>query len=503
MTNPSPRRPRFSGTGLAVLIGLLAVLVLAAIGFAVWGAVIYPATPTDTPRPLVGTLTAIAEAVGSPPVQKTAAPSPTAAVTEADAPSPTAADTATTVGPTATQPAETRPTATEPATSTPTPVAGTPAAGETQTPTEPSPPTDTPPPPTATPRPANLNTFGYGIQSHMIGVGHEDTINAIHDLGFQWLKQQIEWKKFEKAKGEYDWAEIDRLVQSCAEGGVYLLVSVVKAPDWARGPNFDPDPAINGPPADPQDLADFVGAMAARYKGRIHAYEVWNEQNLHYEWGNEPLDAARYVRLLEASRNAIKAADPGALVISGALTPAGTVPGPDGRLLAVEDRTYLQQMYDAGLKGKCDGVGVHPSGYNIPPDVDWQSYQDPSAQFRGLWDSPHYSWSFKGVMETYRQTMVQNGDANTPLWVTEFGWAVESDPPPNYEYAADNTLQEQRDWTVQAYQMGKSWGWVGPMFLWNLNFRQIVPWSEQGMWTIRTYEGDPLPVYVALRDMPK
>lgn len=494
MTRSSPRRPRFSGTGPAILIGLLAVLVLAAIGFAVWGAVIYPATPTDTPRPLVGTLTAIAEAVGSPPVQKTAAPSPTAAITEASAPSPTTAAIAT-----AAESAEAKPTTADAATPTPTAVQETPAGGETPSPTQAAP-TNTPSP-TPPSRPVNLNTFAYGIQSHMIGVGHEDTIDAIHDLGFQWLKQQIEWKKFEPAKGAYDWAEIDRLVQSCTEGGVYLMVSVVKAPDWARGPS--PDLSVEGPPADPQDMADFLGAMAARYKGRIQAYEIWNEQNLHYEWGNEQIDAARYVRLLEASRNAIKAADPGALVISGALTPAGTVPGPDGRLLAVEDRTYLQQMYDAGLKGKCDGVGVHPSGYNIPPDVDWQTYQDPSAQFRGLWDTPHYSWSFKGVMETYRQIMVQNADANTLLWVTEFGWAVESEPPPNYGYAADNTLEEQRDWTVQAYQMGKSWGWVGPMFLWNLNFRQIVPWSEQGMWSIRTYEGAPLPVYVALRDMPK
>jgi hypothetical protein len=172
-------------------------------------------------------------------------------------------------------------------------------------------------------------------------------------------------------------------------------------------------------------------------------------------------------------------------------------------LLAVEDATYLRQMYQAGLRSYCDGVGVHPSGYNIPPDVDWQTYQDPTARFRGLWDTPHYSWSFRGVLETYREVMVENGDAGKLLWVTEFGWAVESDPPPNYEYAADNTLDEQRDWTVKAFQMGKSWGWVGPMLLWNLNFRQIAPWSEQGMWSIIEYDGSPLPVFIALRDMPK
>lgn len=496
MSNVSPRRPRLSGTGPAILVALLGIMVLVALAFAVWGLVIYPDTPTATPMPVVGTLTAIAEVVASSPaetplatgtgevvatVTSTPLPSPEMGVTETViATTPTVE--APTSSPTPVEPTETGPTATVmPATDTPSP-------------------TDTPLP-TATPNPELVNAFGYGLQAHMIGVGHDDTVKAVKELGFQWLKQQIEWKYYEKVKGQYDWAEIDRMVETCNRNGIYLLISVVKAPSWARGD--EPDPTVEGPPVDPQDLADFMGAMAARYKGRVQAYEVWNEQNLHYEWGNETIDAARYVQLLAAVYNAIKAADPQALVISGALTPAGTVPGPDGRLLAVEDVAYLRQMYEAGLRNYCDGVGVHPNGYNIPPDVDWQTYQDPSAGFRGLWDTPHYSWSFRGVIESYRQVMVDNGDADKLLWVTEFGWAVEANPPGGREYAADNTLEEQRDWTVKAFQMGKSWGWVGPMFLWNLNFRQIVPDSEQAMWSIIEYDGSPLPVYTALQNMSK
>lgn len=463
------------------MIILLGVMLLLALAFAVWGLFVYPASPTATPMLVAKTLTAIAEAVLK---------QPTAVATQ--------------MSPTAVQPVETfTPTVGEQETpyadATPSP-AGSPSAPATDTSLPPTA-TPTPLPLTATPTPPTINAFGYGLQAHMTGVGHDDTVKAVKELGFQWLKQQIEWKTFEPAKGQYDWAEIDRLVNTCDENGIYLLLSVVKAPDWARGPS--PDTSVEGPPADPQDLANFMGAMAARYKGRVQAYEIWNEQNLHYEWGNETIDAARYVDLLAAVYKAVKAADSQALIIAGALTPAGMVPGPDGRWLAVEDKTYLQQMYQAGLKNYSDGVGAHPSGYNIPPDVDWQTYQDPTAGFRGLWDTPHYSWSFSGVLETYRQIMVQNGDAGKLLWVTEFGWAVDPNPPAGREYAADNTLEEQRDWTVKAYQVGKSWGWVGPMFLWNLNFRQIVPGSEQGMWSIIEYDGSPLPVYTALQDMAK
>ena len=503
MSDKSFRRPRFSGAGPGpvILIAVLGVMVLAALCFALWGLIIYPATPTATPMPVVGTLTAIAEAV------REAQPAGAEATATTRVSLPATSQPGETKAPPPDTPALLpTDTVTAPDADTPAPLPTAtvaPAADDTPTrpPTAPEA-TDTSPPPTFTPIPAApVNGFDFGLQAHMIGVGHDDTVKAVKDLGFRWLKQQIEWEKFEKSKGQYDWGEIDRMVETCDKNGIYLLVSVVKAPDWARGSDFDPN--VEGPPADFQDYADFLGAMAARYKGRIQAYEIWNEQNLHYEWGNEQIDAARYVQLLAAAYEAIKIADPQAQVISGALTPAGTVPGPDGRLLAVEDATYLRQMYDAGLKNYCDGVGVHPSGYNIPPDVDWQTYQDSSAQFRGLWDTPHYSWSFNGVLETYRQIMVQNNDADTLLWVTEFGWAVEPNPPPGREYAADNTRQEQRDWTVRAFQLGKSWGWVGLMFLWNLNFCQIIPGSEQAMWSIIEQDGSPLPVYEALRDMPK
>ena len=48
--------------------------------------------------------------------------------------------------------------------------------------------------------------------------------------------------------------------------------------------------------------------MAARYQGRVRAYEIWNEQNLYYEWGNEPIDPGRYMELLKLAYTAIKAA---------------------------------------------------------------------------------------------------------------------------------------------------------------------------------------------------
>ena len=103
----------------------------------------------------------------------------------------------------------------------------------------------------------------------------------------------------------------------------------------------------------------------------------------------------------------------------------------------------------------------------------------------------------------YRNVMVRFGDANKRIWPTEFGWASSDTPAPGYEYAADNSRQDQAEWTVKAYQMMKAWGWVGVAFLWNLNFAVVAPGSEMAQWGIVDPAWNPYPVYLALKSMPK
>jgi len=245
-------------------------------------------------------------------------------------------------------------------------------------------------------------------------------------------------------------------------------------------------------------------AMASRYKGKVEAYEIWNEQNLGREWGQQQPNAAQYVELLKATYTAIKSVDPGAVVVAGALTPTGVTGQTPSGEWAVDDRAFLEQLYQAGMAPYCDAVGVHPSGYNNPPDADWRSWEDASApSFKG-----HPSMFFRGTMESYRNIMVKYGDSGKRLWATEFGWStfegLSGDPPGGYEYAAANTEQEQAQWLAQAMQMGKAWGWAGPMFVWNLNFAPVAGESDEkaGFGIVRG-DWNPRPAYAALANMSK
>lgn len=374
-------------------------------------------------------------------------------------------------------------------------------------------PTDTPAPkPTAKPgaepapappppAPAGRVGFGYGIQVDMTtDLDYERTLNHVQALGFGWIKQQIEWFRFNPAPGQYDWGRMDAIVDACSARGIKILFSVCKAPEWTGPGCFGGD--CYGPPADPNTYAEFMKQMAARYKGRVHAYEIWNEQNLWYEWGGRGgrLSAAKYVELLRASYHAIKSVDANAIVISGALTPTGWSDGDT----AIDDQLYLRQMYQAGLKSVCDAIGAHPSGYNNPPDADWRTWSDPSTgRAKG-----HPSWFFRSTMEGYRNIMVANGDGNKRIIPTEFGWATVEGlgvpPAVGYEYAADNTLDEQAQFITRAYQMGRNWGFVGPMFLWNLNFAPLCgPGDEKSAFGIVDSGWGPRPSFHALANMPK
>jgi hypothetical protein len=360
----------------------------------------------------------------------------------------------------------------------------------TEAPAKPSPtPLPTPPPAGSVQAP-----FGYGIQVDPSGDSGE-IIGHLNALGIRWIKFQLSWDEIEPQQGVYNWGEWDRLIRTYHDAGFKILLSIVKAPDWARPSNTNLN--LEGPPADPNTYAAFVGELAKRYRGGVQAIEVWNEQNLAREGGGAPIPPANYVVLLSAAYQAIKTADASIIVVSGAPTPAGDVPG-----AAIDDINYLKAMYAAGLKNVADVIGVHPSGYNCPALADWQTVADPSAGFRGPFDNRHHSWCFRGTMEGYREVMVASGDADKRLWPTEFGWAVSSTPQTNYEYAADNTAEEQAQWIVEAYQQAQAWGWVGPMFLWNLNYGITRPGSEQAAFSILSPQG-PAPAYHALAGIPK
>ena len=331
--------------------------------------------------------------------------------------------------------------------------------------------TDTPPPsPTPTRRPVDDRRYQVGIQvQHSLDFNpknQDDLFSSVaDDLGLGWVKQQVRWELMEPTAGEIDWSVLDFVLSSAEKFGIKLMLSIVTAPDWAREEGVEL--GRHGPPADPQTYAHFVARILDRYPGRIHAIEVWNEQNIDREWTSiGGLRAANYVALLRRAYETVKDIDPGVIVISGALSPTGLNDG----VRAYNDFIYMEQLIAAGMLDWADCVGAHHNGYNVGPDYRYHEIpNDPTAVFRGPFDNEHHSWSFRSTLEGYASRI--GPDAR--LCVTEFGWPSSQDLegfPAGFEFAQDNTLTEQAQWTAKAMGNMEAWGFVWLAFIWNFNY---------------------------------
>ena len=324
-----------------------------------------------------------------------------------------------------------------------------------------------------TPLPVDVTRYQVGIQveqSPDFNYENQDNYyrSVTADLGLRWIKQQVRWEAMETQPGEIDWSVLDFIMPSAQRFEVKLLLSVVTAPDWAREPGVLL--SREGPPADPLTYANFVAEIVKRYPGRVHAIEVWNEQNIDREWTSiQGLSAANYVELLQTTYDVIKAIDPGIIIVSGGLAPTGI----DDGATASDDLVYLQQLIDEGLLDWADCIGAHHNGYNIGPDHRYdQIPEDAEAVFRGPFVNPHPSWSFRSTLEGYAN-IIRMAGKTTKLCVTEFGWASAEGlegARPGFEFALDNTLAEQAEWTRKALSNLEEWGFVWLAFIWNFNY---------------------------------
>ena len=354
----------------------------------------------------------------------------------------------------------------------------------------PAPPSPEPSPSGPTPLPPPVPKPGYGVQVHLFAGDMVETLRWAQGLGVGWVKQQVTWHTIEHGPDDFEWVPLDRAVDACDGFGFNLLLSVVHAPDWTRVSELE-----TGPPADYAEFGRFMAQLAARYRGRVAAYELWNEPNLAREWRGDTLDPARFVALVAEGSRAVRAADPDALVISGA--PAVT--GINDGVVAIDDRVFLRGMLEAGVARWVDGIGAHPYGFANPPDERWE---DPAHAATGHNDHP--SFFFHDTLEDYHAIMLAYGDADRPIWVTEFGWPSTDGMGPmdttGWEYARQVSQAQQAEYTVRAFRMGDERPWVGPMFLWNLNLATIWgPDDPVSAYSLLRPDRSYRPAYIALR----
>jgi hypothetical protein len=348
-----------------------------------------------------------------------------------------------------------------------------------------------------------MSSPDYGMQVFLYWqeeVADRD-LNLVKDAGFRWVKQEIPWREVEgHAKGTWQWASPDRIMDQIDSSGLNVIVRLGSQPEWASSSVIFPEV---GPPDDLQDFYDYVYTVASRYKGRVEAYQIWNEPNLAREWGQRPPNPVEYTKMLKVGYQAVKDADPHAIVISAGLAP--TTRNDDE---AMPDTYFVQGMYDAGAAAYFDALGVHAPGYKSPPETD-PAVVAANPELNNNDQAPEELrrvYSFRHV-EDIREIMVENGDEAKKVIILEFGWTI--DPRHDSPYHWHAVSPEQQDKYLQrayAYAEENWQPWIGVMSLIYIAHPRWHWGDEQVYWSV-VYPGFPelrtAPAYYGLLYMPK
>jgi polysaccharide biosynthesis protein PslG len=308
---------------------------------------------------------------------------------------------------------------------------------------------------------------------HLLNPDDAD-LQASDNLGAQYIVQVFAWSEMEPTQGEFHWEYTDWLVRAAEYYHLRIVARLDKPPGWATSVSTP----YSAPPNRLQDYGRFVAQVAARYRGQIAAYIVWNEPNLAREWGNRAPDPAAYAALLRTAAASLRAADPHALVVS-----AGLAPTNDRSAQAMDDREFLRAMYAAGARSDFDVLAAHPYSFAQPPD-------DPHGAHGGL-----NFWRLQDL----RDVMVANGDAAKPIWITEFGYPTVM---PASSASQEVSEEQQAHWLPLAYEIARDqMPFVGEFTVWNVT-HAVSPEDQVGYSLVRA-DGSPKPSYAAVQSMPK
>lgn len=203
----------------------------------------------------------------------------------------------------------------------------------------------------------------------------------------------VHWAALHKAPGQYDWAPLDRLVAKA--GGRHLTYVIAGTPRWLAKhpdqPHFAPwlGPGSNSMPFSIEIAGTFAGELATRYRGKIKAYEVWNEPQLaDFMYPYNDAECNTLAEMTKRFHHEIGNADPDAKVMAASVLPRESSGG------MKKASRYLRALKRKGWP--VDGFTCH-----LYPEVG-------SAGPR-----------WKAMLKAVRGTLTELGAPKRPLWVTE------------------------------------------------------------------------------------
>jgi GH35 family endo-1,4-beta-xylanase len=142
----------------------------------------------------------------------------------------------------------------------------------------------------------------------------------------------VTWKDIHIGPNQYDWSRLDQLVDLYSDRNILYVVAAT--PRWlAEDPNAPHfalwlGPGTNSLPKSIDEFNKFIWNLTTRYKGRIQAYEIWNEPQLvDFMYPYTKKNRRLLATMTKRAHGTIKSIDSNALVLSASVLPRKTSGG--------------------------------------------------------------------------------------------------------------------------------------------------------------------------------
>lgn len=280
--------------------------------------------------------------------------------------------------------------------------------------------------------PGLAETFGIAVP-HLTSAG-ADAVRSRHELGARWVRRDLTWHEIEREPGVMDFSEADTVIDRERGAGMQVLAILDYGHPFYSG-SSDP----HAPPANIHAFGSYVGATVEHYKGRVAAYELWNEPNTPLFWPPWP-DPAAYARLARHAAECVRAADANATIVLG-----GMLGNLDPLLFGGRIWGFLEEALAAepALIDVVDAVAIHP--------YTWLQYAPPEAA-SGTQASVQVS--FPDMILDARRIATAYGRPSVPIWITEQGWHTATEA----ELTLGVSEDEQAALMVRAHVLALSLG---------------------------------------------
>lgn len=269
-------------------------------------------------------------------------------------------------------------------------------------------------------------------------------LDALQAMGAAWDRGDWWWDRIEPEKGRFVWTDYDRIADEYNRRGIHLLPILCYDAAWRKdqSPNTD---------AYREEYGRFVYETVRHFKGRITAYEIWNEPNISIYWHGTPPSAEDYAKLLKVAYREAKRADPDVTIVGG--------------VVAGMDFGFIEGMLKNGAGDAMDAISVHPYQGNLG---------SVGPEEGGL----------ARDLRALQNLLARHGHAGMPVWITEMGNRTVPDPDIREGHpqpAGRVTEQQQANYLVRSYALALSEG-VRRVFWFNL-----VDWTNETWGTMSAH----------------